>query len=112
MKAIRTLTSLARAFATHPLTQDAPLRAWARFTLWQVRSRLQDEIHLPWIGGQRLAVRRGMTGATGNIYVGLLEFPDMMFPLHFLQEDDLFLDIGANVGCYTILASGVCRAKT
>ena len=35
----------------------------------------------------------------------------MMLPLHFLQEGDLFLDIGANVGTYTVLASGVCRAR-
>jgi FkbM family methyltransferase len=53
-----------------------------------------------------------MTGATGNIYVGLHEFADMMLPLHFLREGDLFLDIGANVGSYTVLASGVCRART
>src|SRR4029078_426269 len=52
-----------------------------------------------------------MTGATGNVYVGLHEFTDMMFLLHFLRLDDLFLDIGANVGTYTLLASGVCRAK-
>ena len=36
----------------------------------------------------------------------------MMFLLHFLKSDDLFLDIGANVGTYTVLASGVCKAKT
>jgi FkbM family methyltransferase len=65
-----------------------------------------------WIGGQLLAVRRGMTGATGNVYAGLHEFADMMFLLHFLRETDLFLDIGANVGTYTVLASGVCRAVT
>ena len=53
-----------------------------------------------------------MTVATGNIYVGLHEFGDMMVPLHFLREGDLFLDIGANIGSYTILASGVCRAAT
>jgi FkbM family methyltransferase len=53
-----------------------------------------------------------MTGATESIYVGLHEFADMMFVLHFLREDDMFLDIGANVGIYTVLASGVCRART
>jgi FkbM family methyltransferase len=36
----------------------------------------------------------------------------MMVTLHFLREGDLFLDIGANVGTYTILASGICRATT
>ena len=112
MKAISELTGLQRFFATHPLTCDAPLRAWVRFALWQIRSRLQDEIVFRWVGGQRLAVRHGMNGATQNIYVGLHEFADMMLPLHFLREGDLFVDIGANVGTYTVLASDVCRART
>jgi FkbM family methyltransferase len=106
------LLNLARYFSTHPLTRDAPLKAWVRFVRWQLRSRLQDEVLFPWIAGQYLAVRRGMTGATGNIYCGLHEFIDMMVALHFLREGDLFLDIGANIGSYTVLASGVRRAST
>ncbi|HMA71762.1 MAG TPA: FkbM family methyltransferase [Xanthobacteraceae bacterium] len=109
---MRALIELGRLFSTHPLTHNAPLKAWARFVKWQIRSRLQEEVVVPWIAGQCFAVRKGMTGATGNIYVGLHEFPDMMLLLHFLREGDLFLDIGANVGSYTILAAGACRAKT
>jgi FkbM family methyltransferase len=104
--------NLARFFAAHPLTRGNQLGAWARFASWQLRSRIQGEVIIPWIGGQRLAVVRGMTGSTGNIYVGLHEFSEMMFVLHFLRAKDLFLDIGANVGTYSVLASGVCRATT
>lgn len=53
-----------------------------------------------------------MTGATGNIYLGLHDFPEMAFLLHFLRSQDLFLDIGANVGTYTVLASGHVGCKT
>jgi FkbM family methyltransferase len=106
------LGSIAHLFSTHPLTRNAPLGAWARFASWQIRSRMQEEVIIPWFAGQRLAVRRGMKGATGNIYVGLIEFEDMMLALHFLRKGDLFLDIGANVASYAILASGVCRANT
>jgi FkbM family methyltransferase len=53
-----------------------------------------------------------MTGATGNLYYGLHEFMSMGLVLHFLRDGDLFVDAGANVGTYTILASGVCRART
>lgn len=56
--------------------------------------------------------RRGMTGATGNIYYGLHEFQEMAFLLHLLRPDDYFVDVGANVGSYTILASGVCGARS
>src|SRR4029077_8862438 len=47
----------------------------------------------------------------GNIYAGLHEFADMAFTLHFLRPNDLFLDVGANIGSYTLLASGVCKAR-
>jgi FkbM family methyltransferase len=57
-------------------------------------------------------VERGMAGATGNIYCGLHEFEDMSFLLHFLRPEDLFVDIGANIGSYTILASGQVGCKT
>lgn len=53
-----------------------------------------------------------MTGATGNIYCGLHEYADMSFLLHLLRPGDLFLDVGANIGSYTILASKVCGANT
>lgn len=107
------LTDLARFIHTHPLTRRAPLAAWRRVAIWQLRSRISPgEIVMPWIGGQRLAVRRGMTGATGNLYAGLHECHDMAFLLHLLRPDDLFLDIGANVGSYTVLASGICGATT
>jgi FkbM family methyltransferase len=109
---MKAILDLGRFFTNHPLTRIAPLKPWGRFVAWQIKSRLQGEVIVPWIAGQRLAVRRGMTGATGNIYVGLHEFVDMMLPIHFLRAGDLFLDIGANIGSYTILASGVCGATT
>lgn len=56
-------------------------------------------------------VRRGMRGVTGNLYVGLDEFSDMALALHFLRPGDLFVDVGANVGAYTILAAGAIGAR-
>ena len=106
------IANVARSFASHPLTRDAQFSAWTRFVSWQLKSRMQSEVVVPWIADQRLVVRRGMAGATGNIYSGLHEFAEMMLVLHFLRKDDCFLDIGANVGTYTVLASGVARART
>ena len=36
----------------------------------------------------------------------------MFFLLHFLRKEDLFIDIGANIGSYTILASSHVEANT
>lgn len=106
------LRAIGDVIRSHPLTRVEPTRAWLRFWWWVVLSRLFPELNVPWIEGQRLIVRRGMTGATGNVYLGLHEFMSMMLTLHFLREEDLFLDVGANVGTYTVLASGVRRATT
>ena len=61
-----------------------------------------------WVNGARLIVRAGESGLTGNLYCGLHEFEDMAYLLHVLGPDDLFVDIGANAGSYTILA---CAAR-
>jgi FkbM family methyltransferase len=59
-----------------------------------------------------LFASRGMTGATGNFYCGLHEYRDMAFVLHVLRAGNLFVDVGANIGSYTVLASGVVGART
>ena len=88
------------------------MQACIRYASWQFESRLRKDVEIEWIDGTRLIVRRGMTGATGNIYCGPHEFADMAFAIHVLRPGDLFLDVGANVGSYTVLASGVCGATT
>lgn len=98
--------------AQHPLSSRRPVRAFLRYARWQVESRLRDEVSFDWIEGSKLVVRNGMTGATGNIYCGLHEFVDMAFLLHLLRPGDLFVDVGANIGSYTVLASAVCGARS
>src|SRR6266511_2054304 len=106
------LLNMFRFISSHPLTRRQRIKTLGRIAGWQIKSRIHHEVVVSWIGDQKLAVRRGMTGATGNIYAGVHEFADMMFLLHFLKSGDLFLDIGANVGTYTVLASGVCKANS
>jgi hypothetical protein len=91
----------------HPLSQGQKLPTLERFIRWQLGSRmLPAEVVWPFVNDARLIVRPGMTGATGNVYVGLHEFEDMAFLLHYLRPGDLFVDVGANVGSYTVLAGG------
>ncbi len=98
----------------HPLAKKHPVEAIIRLLIWQVQtnanpSKLFIKKFLP---GLHFFARKGLTGITGNIYTGLHEFNDMGFLLHFLRPGDIFFDVGANVGSYTLLASGICRAKT
>lgn len=106
------LAQTLRFITTHPLTKDAPMAALWRFARWQVESRLKDEVIVDWVGGAKLAARNGMTGATGNIYCGLHEFAEMASLLHLLRPGDVFVDAGANIGSFTVLASRVCGATS
>jgi len=100
------LLNIYRFIASHPLTKDRKASAFARWLRWQIGSRVLGwPVAVPYVNNTRLLAKPGMTGATGNIYCGLHEFEDMAFVLHFLRPGDLFVDVGANVGSYTILAS-------
>ena len=87
------------------------MSAIKRYIVWQITSRLHKyALVYPFVEDSKLIVSRGMKGATGNIYAGLHEFAEMGFLLHLLRPGDLFGDIGANVGSYTILASAVSKS--
>jgi FkbM family methyltransferase len=98
----------------HPLGKKHPLTSLLRLLAWQLQSMFSPSklIVKSFISPVKFYARKGLTGITGNIYAGLHEFDDMAFLLHFLRIDDVFFDIGANVGSYTLLASGVCKSST
>lgn len=110
---MRTLINTAVFIIRHPLNKDNKLSALRRFISWQIGSRLvPGAVAAPFVDSTKLLIDRGMTGATGNLYCGLHEFEDMSFVIKSLRKGDLFVDIGANVGSYTILASGVAGAHS
>lgn len=97
----------------HPLSKHQKLRAFARFVRWQIASRLIDsEFILPFIGSTYLIVKRGAHSATACFYSHLSEPEEMLFLAKYLRKDDLFVDIGANVGVFTIIASGFANCTS
>ncbi len=97
----------------HPISRKHKWQAFKRYLKWQLGTRvLPFTVVYPFIENSKLLVEKGMTGATGNIYTGLHEFEEMGFALHTLRPNDLFADIGANIGSYTILASAIAGADT
>jgi FkbM family methyltransferase len=104
MGIINTLSFITR----HPLNKRRKLQSVRRWVAWQLGSRLvPGPIAVNFVNNTRLLVAPGMTGATGNVYTGLHEFQDMAFALHLLRRGDVFVDVGANVGSYTVLAGGL-----
>jgi FkbM family methyltransferase len=59
-----------------------------------------------------LLVPPWMKGAAHFIWPSLVEFEEMSFVMHFLRPGDLFVDVGANIGAFTVLAGAVAGART
>jgi FkbM family methyltransferase len=103
-------TKLLRYLWNHPLNTGSRLSGVGRMLRWQLASRLMPgPIALPFVDDTYLLASRGMSGATGSWYYGLHEAQEMGFVLHLLRPGDHFLDVGANIGSYSILAANVCR---
>jgi len=106
------LLDLVKYVWRHPLNADGRAAALGRVARWQIASRLiQGPVALPFVDDTHLFAARGMTGATGNWYCGLHEVDEMAFVLHVLRRDDCFVDVGANIGSYTVLAAGAVGAR-
>lgn len=101
------LLSVLKHVLGHPLNRRARVAALCRFLRWQLATKLlpEAEFVLPFVDDSRLLVKRGMAGATGNFYCGLFEQNEMAFVRHGLVAGDLFVDVGANIGSFTVLAA-------
>jgi len=97
----------------HPLASKHKWRSIWRLLYWQISQRIYPHDAVwEFTSKTKLVLRKGLIGATGNLYAGLHDFAEMGFLLHFLRSTDVFADIGANAGSYTVLASGHVRART
>lgn len=112
---MRTLFGLFRVITrifAHPLNARHRGRAIVRFVKWQIGMRLvPHKAVIDWVDDARLIVGHGETGVTSNLYHGLAEYEDMAFLLRYLTPTDVFVDVGANAGAYTVLAAAVVGAR-
>ena len=93
--------------ATHPLNRGKRISSFLRFAAFQVRGWFIDSAYtIKFVNDTQINIQRGDSSALA-LLTGLYEFEEMAFLLHFLREEDLFVDVGANIGAFSILASGV-----
>jgi FkbM family methyltransferase len=110
---LRNTAATLHYITNHPLCRNAPIQGVARWMAWQIRARLAPgPVAFDFVEPARLFAHSGLTAATANLYVGMQEFEDMAFAVHMLRPGDLFSDVGANIGAYTILASAVSGAHS
>lgn len=100
-------------FWNHPLWRGQRISPLIRFARLQLIFALGEQrVYLKWMDDLMLPINKGDTGLTGNYYLGLHEFVDMSFAIHLLRENDAFVDVGSNLGSYSLLASGIAKANS
>ncbi len=97
----------------HPLNKHRKFKALLNFLKRGLVIRLHNHpVVYPFIENTSLVVKKGMSSAELQLYCGLYDYDEMLLLLHVLREGDNFIDVGANVGVYSILASGVSKANS
>ena len=113
MKKVKYFISNIRFIVNHPLNQKFKIKAIFRYFKWIIVTKLNSyPLIYPFTDKAKLIIHNKIHASYGNLFGGLLEYQEMSFLLHFLRENDLFVDVGANVGSYTTLAAAHAGSET
>jgi FkbM family methyltransferase len=112
MNPVTKILGALRAIARHPVNHRRKLMAVLEYGFIQTAARLvPGDICVEFPNHTCLLISPRMKGAAHFIAPRLCEFEEMAFVMHFLRPGELFVDVGANVGAFTVLAAGVAGAK-
>ena len=96
----------------HPENRGRRVKAMARLLAWHVRRRVTPRpCTVDLTPGRRIRCYPDSAAAAGVLYCRLPEWEHMRFVVDFLRDGDVFVDVGANIGVYAVLASSVEGVK-
>ncbi len=106
--ALGIVAATVRRIWSHPENRGRRTRALAAYGAWQVWERT---IRQPWTvkltPTRRIRCHPHSPIASSVLYYRLPDPMEMRFLLRFLGAGDVFVDVGAHLGVYTVLASSV-----
>ena len=93
---------------SHPANRNSRVAAIMRAVRWHLSKRLSGQPHDIPYHGKLLRCHPTSHSASRAIYFSCLpDYREMRFILDFLRPGDNFIDAGANIGLYTLLALSV-----
>jgi FkbM family methyltransferase len=97
---------------SHPLNRGSKARALWDYFLWNAVRYSMDARHIVRLPeGIELIVGRRENYATAVYVHSLPDFWEMLFFAHLLRPNDLFADVGSNVGMYSLWAARTTGAR-
>lgn len=94
----------------HPANRGRRAAAVARAAHFQLRSRITGQLRATRLGGATVLAERGFAASTKVVYGSPPDWAEMQAWRRILKPGDLFVDVGANVGTYTVWAAD-CGAR-
>lgn len=101
-----------RQFTEHPLARQQLLGTVFRYVVFNTAGRLRGRRVYEYGPSLLCKARVGDSSLAKQIYYGLGDFEEMCFVLHLLRPNDSFVDAGANLGSYSLLAAKCCHVQT
>jgi FkbM family methyltransferase len=104
---VQHLTSVLRFIWQHPANRKYRFFSVVRGVAWQVYKRVTGNyFDINVFGGMRLRCYPDSTSASLALYChGRPDYHEMGFMQHYLRKGEGFIDVGANIGVYTLLAA-------
>ena len=110
-KKYRYIVKRYHSFKSNPLTKSNPVWALVKYLYINfLLYVLKREVVITYLNGIKAKIKKG-DGIVGNYHSGLHEASDSIFLMQLLKDGDFFLDIGANVGHYTLLSGVYSNCK-
>jgi FkbM family methyltransferase len=99
---VRDVEYVLRQVFANPGNKGERVRRATEAVIFPAWTRLTGGYWTTTYAGGQIVVRRGQ-GAQHSVYARLPDFREMSFWLRVLRPGDLFVDVGANIGIYTLL---------
>lgn len=95
----------------HPVTRGNRLGAMARYLGWKVNACVSPgPAVIPFVNDTMLVAQPATLEACELRLLTLKDFEAMAFVAHLLRADDYFIDVGASIGSYAVLAAAASGA--
>lgn len=105
---LKELTTLLRIIWQHPANRGARFSALKRFLLWQLWKRaMRTPVIVPVLDRRQFLVVPDSEFSSLVVYNRLPDWDELNLLQRVLRPDDGFVDIGANVGYYSVFASAL-----
>jgi FkbM family methyltransferase len=100
------LKGLQRVF-THPLNQSEPIQTLARVVWWKINQLFfRYPALVEFMGKTRMVCYPNNSFGGLVVYTKLPEYEESIFTSRYLRKEDVFIDVGANIGYFSLIAAG------